>query len=84
MLDPHASEIVYRANPYIHHSFDTDLTMHVTLPAKKVRQHFTGSLPKPVLDFTEVWFAKTEILTFHDHLAGNTIFDDRICEFLRG
>lgn len=84
MLDPHASEIVYRANHPVHHSIGTDVTMQVTLPAPEVRQHFQAPLLKPVLGFAEVWFEHTEILTFHDPLAATTIFDTEICGFKRG
>ena len=84
MLDPHASAVVYRAAPNIHRSIGTDVTMQVTLPAAEVRERFTGPLLKPVLDFAEVWFEQTEMLTFHDPLAAATIFDELICGFTRG
>ena len=84
MLDPHASEIVYRAMPPIHRSIGTDVTMQVTLPAEEVRSRFTSPMLKAVLDFAEIWFQQTEILTFHDPLAATTIFDDDICDFTRG
>ena len=84
MLDPHASEIVYRARPPIHRSIGTDVTMQVTMTAAEVRQRFQGPLLKPVLDFAEIWFKHSEILTFHDPLAATTLFHDGICGFTRG
>jgi purine nucleosidase len=84
MLDPHASEMVYRAAPPVHRSIGTDVTMQVTLPAPEVRKKFTTPLLLPVLEFAEVWFEHTETLTFHDPLAATTLFDDEICEFTRG
>ena len=41
-------------------------------------------LLRPVLDFAEVWFQENKIVTFHDPLAGATIFDETICTFHRG
>ncbi len=84
MLDPHASEIVYRAAAPIHRSIGTDVTMQVTMPAEEVRQRFQAPLLKPVLDFAEVWFEYSEIITFHDPLAAATIFRPDICGFTPG
>ena len=84
MLDPHASEIVYRAAPPVHRSIGTDVTMQFSLPAPEVLQQFTTPLLAPVLEFAEVWFEHTEMLTFHDPLAAATIFDTEICSFTRG
>jgi purine nucleosidase len=84
MLDPHASEIVYRSAVPIHRSIGTDVTMQVTMPAAEVRQRFQGPLLEPVLNFAEVWFEHSETLTFHDPLAATTIFDSGNCGFSRG
>jgi inosine-uridine nucleoside N-ribohydrolase len=84
MLDPHASEIVYRTAVQIHRSVGLDVTGQVTLPAVEVRQRFQDPLLKPVIDFAEIWFEHTDILTFHDPLAATTIFDDEICRFTKG
>jgi purine nucleosidase len=84
MLDPHASAIVYHTRTPIHRSIGTDVTMKVTLPAGEVRDRFQTPLLHPVLDFAEVWFEHTNVITFHDPLAAATLFDDRICGFSRG
>jgi inosine-uridine nucleoside N-ribohydrolase len=84
MLDPHASEVVYRTASAVHRSIGTDVTMQVTMPANEIRQRFKAPLLVPVLDFAEVWFKQAENLTFHDPLAATTIFDEQVCEFTRG
>jgi purine nucleosidase len=48
------------------------------------RSRFQVPLLRPVLDFAEVWFEHTDVITFHDPLAATTIFDDDICSFTRG
>lgn len=83
-LDPHASAIVYRAQPPMHRSIGLDVTTQVTMPADEVRRRFQTPLLRPVLDFAEVWFENAEVITFHDPLAATTIFDDSICTFVPG
>jgi inosine-uridine nucleoside N-ribohydrolase len=84
MLDPHASEIVYRAPVRVHRSIGLDVTMQTVLKAEEVRKRFQAPLLRPVLDFAEVWFEKTENMVFHDPLAATTIFDENVCTFERG
>ena len=84
-LDPDAAAIVYAARPAVHRSVGLDVTTQVTMPADAVRARFRRSaLLRPVLDFAEVWFQKTDRITFHDPLAAATIFDDTICGYERG
>jgi purine nucleosidase len=83
-LDPAAAAIVYRATPPFHRSIGLDVTTQVTMPAEEVRKKFQAPLLRPVLDFAEVWFERTEKITFHDPLAATTIFDDAICRFEQG
>ena len=83
-LDPAATAIVYRAKPPVHRSIGLDVTTQVTMPAEEVRQKFQAPLLRPVLDFAEVWFQHTPVITFHDPLAATTIFDDAICGFAKG
>jgi inosine-uridine nucleoside N-ribohydrolase len=78
MLDPHATAIVYKSAVSVHRSVGLDVTCQVTMTAKQVREKFQADLLCPVLDFAEVWFRETEIITFHDPLAAVTIFDDHI------
>lgn len=84
LLDPHASAIVYNARAPIHRSVGTDVTLQVTMPADEVRARFQVPLLRPVLDFAEVWFEHTKVITFHDPLAAATLFDDWICGFKHG
>jgi purine nucleosidase len=84
MLDPHASAIVYRTLTPIHRSIGLDVTLQLSLKANEVRSRFQVPLLRPVLDFAEVWFEHTDVITFHDPLAATTIFDDDICSFTRG
>jgi inosine-uridine nucleoside N-ribohydrolase len=73
MLDPTATAMVYHAAVKIHRSIGLDVTTQVTMPAVEVRQRFQVPLLRPVLDFAEVWFQKTDRITFHDPLAATTI-----------
>ena len=84
ILDPHASEIVYRAKPPLHRSIGLDVTTQVTMDAEQVRQRFQTGLLRPVLDFAEVWFNRAPKLVFHDPLAAAVIFDEQICGYEQG
>ncbi len=82
--DPHAARIVYQSPVKIHRSIGLDVTRKVTMDQEHIREKFQVGLLKPVLDFAEVWFSNTKILTFHDPLAAVTIFNNEVCEFGRG
>ncbi len=82
--DPYATAIVYRAGVTQHRSLGLDVTMQVQMKAAEFRERCQVPLLRPVLDFAEVWFQHTEMVTFHDPLAATTIFDDSICPFTAG
>ena len=82
--DPLAADIVYQAGVKIHRSVGLDVTKQVTMDARQFRERFCYDLHRPVLDFAEIWFGKRAIVTFHDPLAGATIFDEWICLFQKG
>jgi inosine-uridine nucleoside N-ribohydrolase len=89
MLDPHATAIMYRQAAAARagtswRSVGLDVTCQVTMPAGEVRSKFSPRLLQPVLDFAEVWFRHVDKITFHDPLAGVTLFDDQVCQFTRG
>ena len=84
LVDPVAAAMVYRAKPPIHRSIGIDVTIQVTMPAAEVRKNFMAPLLRPVLDFAEVWFQRSEKITFHDPLAAATIFDNKLCGFEKG
>jgi inosine-uridine nucleoside N-ribohydrolase len=82
--DPHAIAKLYQTPVPIHRSVGLDVTCQVTMNADEVRKRFQIPLLRPVLDFAEVWFHETPVVTFHDPLAAATLFDDKICTFYRG
>jgi purine nucleosidase len=84
MLDPHATDIVYRACAKVHRSIGLDVTMQVQMDSAEVRRRFQKGLLKIVLEFAEVWFKQSGVMTFHDPLAATTIFNDSLCRFERG
>jgi inosine-uridine nucleoside N-ribohydrolase len=86
ICDPHAAAIVYNTAVKQHRSIGLDVTCQVRLEAEQVRNKFQRPLLRPVLDFAEVWFKNTPVITFHDPLAATTIFDERqqICRFQKG
>lgn len=82
--DPHASAIVYRAQPAALRVVGLDVTLRVKMDAQEVRQRFETPLLRPVLDFAEVWFRERPEITFHDPLAAALIFDEAICTLEQG
>lgn len=89
LLDPHATEVVYRVArqmaPGRHRSIGLDVTLKVVMDAASVRARFRQhKLLQPVLDFADVWFEKAQHIVFHDPLAATTLFDAQICGFERG
>jgi inosine-uridine nucleoside N-ribohydrolase len=84
MLDPEATDMVYRAPVKVHRSIGLDVTTQVTMDVNTVKRKFQAKILRPVLDFAEVWFKETDKITFHDPLAATTIFDGDICGFDRG
>lgn len=82
--DPEATSIVYGARLGMHRSVGLDVTTRVTMEAEEARRRFASSALRPVLDFAEIWFAESKVITFHDPLAAATIFDDGICRFENG
>ena len=82
--DPHATAIVYKAQPKIHRSVGLDVTLQVQMDAAEVRSRFQTPLLKPVLDMAEVWFTMRPEVTFHDPLAAVSIFDPQVCTYTRG
>jgi inosine-uridine nucleoside N-ribohydrolase len=82
--DPHAAAIVYQSAVAMHRSHGLDVTRKVRMPAQEVRSRFQAPLLRPVADFAEVFFQSRDEITFHDPLAGATIFDDDICTYASG
>ena len=84
ILDPHATAIVYRAQPPLHRSVGLDVTTKVVMARDAVRQRFQTPYLQPVLDFADVWFEQRPEITFHDPLAATLIFDASICSYVEG
>jgi purine nucleosidase len=84
ILDPHATAMVYRAQPPLHRSVGLDVTTKVVMDSDAVRQRFQTPYLLPVLDFADVWFEQRPEITFHDPLAATLLFDDSICSYTMG
>jgi purine nucleosidase len=83
--DPLASEIVYRTGVRLHRSLGLNVTQQVMMSADDVRDKFTASLLRPVMDMAEIWFAGFyPFITFHDPLAAATIFEPDLCTYQQG
>ncbi len=82
--DPYATAIMYNAPVPIHVSIGLDVTTQVRMEADEVNRRFRGTLLEVVRDFAEVWFRNTRVLTFHDPLAGVSVFDPDVCRYRRG
>jgi len=83
--DPFASEIVYKTPVRLHRSLGLNVTQRVMMSADEVRQRFTASLLRPVLDMAEIWFAGFyPSITFHDPLAAATVFEPDLCFYQQG
>ena len=85
-LDPWATGIVYgntaHPRPAAHVSYGLDVTERVTLPRDEARRRFAAlDALGPVRDFAEVWFARSERVTFHDPLASVGVFHPEVCTY---
>lgn len=85
-LDPWATGIVYgnatHARPPAHVSYGLDVTTKVQLPRDEARRRFASlDALGPVRDFAEVWFARSEHVTFHDPLAAVGVFHPEVCTY---
>lgn len=80
--DPTAAKMFYDARLPGHVSYGLDVTEKCTMSASEVRERF-GKLPvlRELLAMAEVWFHKSEKLTFHDPLAAAGIFDPGLCTY---
>lgn len=84
--DPHATAIAYgntlHAKPPRHVSYGLDVTTQVVLPRDEARRRFSGiKALEPVRDFAEVWFQRSERVTFHDPLAAVGVFHPGVCTY---
>ena len=84
LVDPIATAMVYATQVPRHISIGLDVTMQCQLPAADVRERFTGSPLDVVRQMAEVWFQRSEKLTFHDPLAAAILFKPEICRYVDG
>lgn len=84
VCDPLAADIVYHAGVKIHRSIGLNVTRKVIMDERQFKERFRYELHKPILDFAATWFERRKGVTFHDPLAGTTIFNENICMFQRG
>jgi len=85
LIDPYATAIVYGAQVSKHKSIGVDMTCRVTLPsAQSLENCAMHSIFDPIVDMANVWFKTSNIVTFHDPLACACIFNNDVCEFMRG
>jgi purine nucleosidase len=83
--DPTAAKMFYDARLPSHVSYGADVTEKCTMPADEVRKRFAGiPVLRELLAMAEVWFRKSEKLTFHDPLAAVGIFDPDVCDYETG
>ena len=85
-LDPWATAIVYGNTPHprpaVHVSYGLDVTTQVVLPREEARRRFAElDALGPVRDFANVWFERSERVTFHDPLAAVGIFHPEVCTY---
>jgi inosine-uridine nucleoside N-ribohydrolase len=84
LVDPIATAIVYKAPVPRHISIGLDVTMKCQMAAKEMRQRFREPPLDVVAEMAEVWFGKTDMVTFHDPLAAATIFRPDLCTYADG
>ncbi|MGI5214696.1 nucleoside hydrolase [Plantactinospora sp. CA-290183] len=82
--DPDAAARVYAAPVAVHRSVGLDVTTRVRMDADVFLARCTGPLLGPVADLAASWFADRSEITFHDPLAGATLFEPSLCTFAPG
>jgi inosine-uridine nucleoside N-ribohydrolase len=66
-------------------AFGLDITWQLYMTPNEVRNQFTlHPLLETVLAWSEVWFAKRDLLHFHDPLAAACLVDPDICNYVQG
>lgn len=83
--DYHSSEIVFKSNPPILRSIGLDVTSRVQMTSEEFISKFSAEPFRPLRDYAKHWFQEfTHHITFHDPLAGATVFNKDICKFIKG
>ncbi|MEG2383522.1 MAG: nucleoside hydrolase [Oscillospiraceae bacterium] len=84
LIDPHATELVYRAAVKEHITFGLNVTSRLAMKPSDGARLFNSPILAPVMDIAQEWFADEQRLTFHDPLAAVTLFNPEICTFQKG
>lgn len=85
IVDPHATEIIFRQSDLTLRAFGLDITWRLEMTPAEVTRRFRGdALLEIVRDWSEVWFAERELLHFHDPLAALALFEPDVCGYQSG
>jgi purine nucleosidase len=83
-IDPHASSIVFSADPPDARVYGLDVTLQCQMPPDEAREKMRGGTLDVVAEMAEVYFRHSDIVTFHDPLAAAALFEPDMCEYERG
>ena len=82
--DPHAAAVVFGADVPRVQVYGLNVTTRCKKSAAECREACSGGPLDLVAEMAEVWFRKTDEMTFHDPLAACCIFEPDICSYLYG
>jgi len=84
MGDPIASALVFGAPVPELVAYGLDVTLKCTMPIDECRRRFQGGPFEVVRHMAEVWYKHTDKITYHDPLAGASLFEPDICTYKTG
>lgn len=82
--DPHAAHVVAQAEIKKVYWVGLDVTLQVVFDRQEAVRSLNSEILAPAMAFSEEWFSKCDLMTFHDPLAAAVIFDQTLCSFVRG
>lgn len=84
-IDPYAAATVFSSPVKEMYICGLDVTTRVRLEKDRIIEKFSKNfLLKEVLNFAEIWFRNSEVITFHDPLAAAVLFEKNLCRFKKG
>jgi purine nucleosidase len=83
-LDPHATDVVFRAGAAGHTCIGLNVTSRCRLSRDTCRQRLRGGVLDCIADMAELWFAERDAITFHDPLAAACVFVPDLCRYAGG
>jgi purine nucleosidase len=85
IVDPQATDLMFQTAQCPIRAFGLDITWQLYMTPNEVRNQFAlHPLLETVLAWSEVWFAKRDLLHFHDPLAAACLVDPDICNYVQG